>query len=267
MRRLLAIAVGSVLALGGGGLARAADSTPAGAPVSQSGPPAAQLVAFGCMRNVQPLLRALSVTGVMRPVKGTAHMQMRFELLSAQRRWGRYRALHGANLGVWLSPRDTSLGTHPGDQWQVPHPVVGPPAPAYYKFRVSFRWLDRSGRRLAQYTLLSAVCHQLELRPDLTARSLAVAPAATTGQDDYLAAVADQGLTGAGPFDVTLTLPDGTTLTRHVLWLGAHRARQIQFAATACSAGSTLTLTVDPGAVVDDYDRANNTLTVACPGG
>jgi hypothetical protein len=267
MRRLLALAVGSVLALGGAGLARAADTAPTGVPGSQSGAPAAQLAAFSCLRNVQPLLRALSVTGVMRPVKGTAHMQMRFDLVSSQRRWGRYRAMHGPNLGVWLSPRDSTLGSHPDDQWQVPHPVVGPPAPAYYKFRVSFRWLDKNGARLAQYTLVSAVCHQLELRPDLVAQSLTVTPAQTAGQDDYLAGVADQGLTGAGPFDVQLTLPDGTTPTRGILWLGAHHSRQIQFAAAACSAGSTLTLTIDPGMAVDDYFRANNVLTVACPGG
>lgn len=264
MRRLLAIAVGLLVALGAGGLARAAST---GAPVSQSGAPAAQLVDFSCLRNVQPLLRALSVTGVMRPVQGTARLQMRFELLTAQRRWARYHPMHAPNLGVWLSPRDSTLGTHPDDRWQVPHPVVGPPAPAYYKFRVSFRWLDKNGGRLAQSTLVSGVCHQLELRPDLVAQSLTVAPATTAGQDEYVATVANQGLTGGGPFDVQLTLPDGTTATHHMLWLGAHRTRQVQFAAAACSAGSTLTLAVDPRTLVDDYDRANNVLTAACPAG
>jgi CARDB protein len=263
MRRLPAIAAGLLLAQGGGGLARAAGA----APVSKSGAPAAQLVSFGCQRNLQPMLRAVSVTGVMRPVAGTAHMQMRFDLMTSQRRLGRYRTLRGANLGVWLSPRDPTLGTHPDDQWQVPHPVVEPPAPAFYKFRVSFRWLDKDSHRLAQFTLTSGICHQLELRPDLVAQSLTVAPAPMAGQDDFLALVRDQGLTGAGPVEVQLTLPDGTKATRQILWLGAHRAREIQFAAPACAAGSTLTLSVDPGMAVDDFDRANNTLTVSCPAG
>jgi hypothetical protein len=270
MRKLIALAAGLALSLGGAALADAqttAAGAGAGGPVSESGAPAAQLVGYLCQRNLQPRLRGVSVTAVMRPVAGTRHMRLRFELLASQRRIGPYQAVFGPNLERWVSPADPRLGTRPGDVWQVPHPIVGLNAPAFYKIRVRFRWLDRSGHSLAQRVLVSAICHQLELRPDLVAQSLTITPAAVSGDDAYLAAIADQGLTGAGPFDVQLGFADGTFLTRHVLWLGRQRTRTIRFVAPSCVAGSAVTLTVDPSAQIDDYNRANNVLTLTCPAG
>jgi hypothetical protein len=235
--------------------------------VSQTGAPAAELTSFVCQRDVQPKLRAVSVTAVMRPVSGTRRMRLRFDLLSSSRRNGRYHAVHGPNLGRWVSPGDPALGSRPGDVWQVPHPIVGLDAPAFYKIRVGFRWLGRDRRVLARQSLVSAVCHQLELRPDLVARSLTITPSATVGEDNYVAAVRDAGVTGAGPFNVQVALADGTAVSHQIFWLGAHRTRQLNLLANACAAGSAVTLTVDSTGQVDDYDRANNVLTVVCPSG
>ena len=35
--------------------------------------------------------------------------------------------------------------------------------------------------------------------------------------------------------------------------------------APACTAGASLTVTVDPSHTIDEYDFANNTLTLPCP--
>jgi hypothetical protein len=212
-------------------------------------------------------MRMLTVTAVMRPVRGTQRMRMRFELLSALHRRGRYHLVHGPNLGSWLAPDNPALGSHPDDVWQVPHPISDLDAPAFYKLRVSFRWLGAGGHVIARQVLVSPVCHQPELRPDLAAQSLTISPATTSGQDDYLGVVRNLGVTAAGPFDVQLTLADGTTVTRHVLWLGPHRSRQLNIVATSCTPGSNVILTADPTASVDDFDRANNALTVICPTG
>jgi hypothetical protein len=265
MRTLLVLAVCSPLVLGGAAVARA--DTGSGGPLSPSGAPAAQVTDFGCVRALAPTARMITVTGVMRPASGTQRMRMRFDLLVSPRRRGRYRTVHGPNLGLWLAPDDRSLGSRPGDVWQVPHPVYDLAAPAFYKFRVSFRWLDAGGRVRARQVLVTAICRQVELRPDLAAQSLSISASTVPGDDAYAALVGNLGLTGAGPFDVQLTLADGTTPTRQILWLGAHRSRQVKFVAAACTAGSKVMVSVDPADAVDDFDRANNTLTVVCPGG
>jgi CARDB protein len=238
----------------------------AAAAAAAAAAPVAQLQEFTCMRALDPLERSLSVTAVMRPLSGTVGMQLRFDLLRSAHRYGVYRAVRGKNLGSWMSPADPTLGQQPADTWVERHPVVGLPAPAFYRLRVTFRWLGPSGRRIGQQVRTTPICHQLELRPDLLVGSLRVFTLTTQpGQYGYVAAIRDHGLTGAGPFEVELSGPGTAPLTRTIAWLAPHSARRLRFVAPACTAGTPLTMTVDPGATVEDLDRSNNTLTVPCP--
>ncbi len=231
---------------------------------SAAAPPAASLTGFACVTSPDPLERAINVTAVMRPISGTDRMQMRFQLL--QRRSGHgVRVLSAPRLGTWLAPSPATLGRNPADVWRLSHPVVDLPAPATYRLRVSYRWLGSDGRALRAETLLTAACHQPELRPDLVVRSLAVTPSGTqAGEDTYVAVIGDRGARGAGPFDVQLTFP-GQTLTHIVSWLRARAERRIRFLAAACTPGEAVTVTADSSQTVDDYDRTNNALSVPCP--
>jgi hypothetical protein len=241
-----------------------AAGTLAPAPSLAAAPAPASLTAFSCVTSADPLERAIDVTAVMRPVPGTGRMQLRFQLM--QRRPGRaVRSLSAPKLGSWLIPTPVTLGRNPADVWRLSHPVVNLPAPATYRLRVSFRWLGLTGQVLGTRTLLSAACHQPELRPDLVARSLAITPSSThPGEDVYMAVIADRGVRGAGPFDVGLTFP-GHALSHTVSWLGAHASRRIRFLAPACTPGDAVTVTADSGHVIDDYNRSNNALSVPCP--
>jgi hypothetical protein len=228
-------------------------------------PPSAQLTDFSCQRAVDPLLRGMSVAAVMRPIPATRQMQMKAVLLKASRRLGHYRVVpHLRDLDHWISPTDPTLGQRPADVWRVIFPVVGLPAPAFYRLRISFRWIELARRVLATRTLSTSACHQLELRPDLVASSLTVKSAAG-GEDRYVAVVRDRGLTGAGPFAVQLNATTGILGTQTVTWLGSHVSKRLVFLAPACTSGSGLTLAVDPDEQVLDYDRANNTLSITCP--
>lgn len=250
------VAFAALLCLGAGGaVARAA------------GPPApAALQDFSCQRSLDPLLRGMSVTAVMRPLVGTQAMRVRFDLLRSAHRLGPYHPVHGHNLGDWLSPSDPTLGQQPADVWNVPHPIVGLPAPAFYRLRVTFRWLGPHGKRLGERERTSAICHQLELRPDLSAAGVQIdSLSAQPGQYAYVATVANGGLTGAGPFGVQLTGVGSGPLTKTIAWLGAHKSRTLRFTGPACVAGSQLTVTVDPAGAVDDYNHANNAAKVTCP--
>ena len=82
----------------------------------------------------------------------------------------------------------------------------------------------------------------------------------------YTAVIANRGLTAAGPFEVELRDGTATPLPATVAWVGAQvDVRASGSSAPACTAGTTLTVTVDPTHSIDESDFANNALTMTCP--
>ncbi|HTX07774.1 MAG TPA: CARDB domain-containing protein [Solirubrobacteraceae bacterium] len=225
-----------------------------------------QLRSFVCQKALDPPARAISVQAVMRPVTGTARMQMRFVLMRKTASGSAFTMVRGRQLDSWISPQDPTLGQNPGDVWILSHPVVDLAAPATYRFRVNFRWIGAQGQRLATAVQTTAGCYQPEMRADLLVRSL-TAGALTAGQSSqtYTALIANRGQTGAGPFQVSLTGAGSTSQTVTVGWLAAHSTAREQFVAPACAAGTNLIVTVDPTHTVDESNFANNTLTTPCP--
>jgi len=129
-----AIAATTALALGSGH-----------ALASPPGAPRAALRSFMCQRAVDQPERAVSVTAVMRPMPRTKRMALKFQLLVRSKKSARFRPLKAGDLGKWVSPSDRTLGGHPADVWELEKPVVDLPAPAIYRFQVSFRWSGARG--------------------------------------------------------------------------------------------------------------------------
>jgi CARDB len=249
----LMIAAVAFIALG----SAPASAAPAAAPRDQ-------LRSFVCQKALDPPARAVSVQAVMRPVSGTAKMQMRFELMRRSRTAAPFRLVRGRLLGSWISPPNPSLGQRPGDVWIVNHPVVDLPAPATYRFRVSFRWTNAAGQKLSSAVQTTPNCYQPELRADLLVRSLTVTPTGS-GRASYTAVIANRGLTAASPVEVDLAGPSASPQTATVGSVGPRSTAHQRFTAPACTAGAALTVTVDPSHAVDEYDFTNNTLTIPCP--
>jgi CARDB len=225
-----------------------------------------QLRSFVCQKALDPPTRAISVQAVMRPVTGTAKMQMRFDLMRKTGKSPGFVTVRGRQLNSWISPSDPTLGQNPADVWILSHPVADLAAPATYRFRVSFRWIGAQGQRLATAVQTTAGCYQPEMRADLLVRSLNVGAASPqSGQQTYTAVIANRGETGAGPFQVALAGAGSTPTTATVAWLAPHSTVREQFVAPACGAGTNLVVTVDPAHTIDEYDFLNNTLTTACP--
>jgi CARDB len=258
--RLLGVGVAAVGALALGSGTAAADNT---AP-----PPNDQLRAFVCQKALDPPARAVSVQAVMRPLTGTSKLEMKFELMRQTKPHTRFMSVHGRGLGGWISPTDPTLGQRAGDVWIVNHPVVDLAAPVTYKYRVTFKWIGAQGQTLGTAVQLSPTCYQPELRADLLVRSLSVTPITSgpaAGQWAYTAEVANRGLTGAGPVQVQFSGGSGAPVSSTVSWVGAKSSVRRRFVAAPCTAGSTLTVTVDPNQSIDEYDYANNSLTMPCP--
>jgi hypothetical protein len=235
---------------------------PASAGAVTASPPRDELRSFLCQKALDPPTRAVSVQAVMRPLTGTSKMEVRFDLMR-RRPGGFFRLVRGRLLGSWVSPHDPTLGQRPGDIWIVNHPVVDLPAPATYRFRVSFRWTGSQGQQLGGAVLTSPSCYQPELRADLLVRSLTVTPLGS-GQDSYTAVIANRGVTSAGPAEVDFA-GAGPSLEATIASIGGRSLARHSFVAPACTAGGTLTVTIDPLHAVDESNFANNVLTIPCP--
>jgi hypothetical protein len=252
--------VGFALAVAGAAATVAVGSVTAWAAL----PPRDQLRSFVCQKAQDPPARAISIQAVMRPVNGTAKMQVRVDLMRRSEAGAPFRLVRGRLLGSWISPADPSLGQRPGDVWIVNHPVVDLPAPATYRFRVSFRWTGSSGQPLSTAVQSSPDCYQPELRADLLVRSLTVTPL-PSGSDAYLADIGNRGLTAAHPVEVDLAGVSTGAQAATLATVGPRSTARQRFVGPPCTPGSVLTVTVDPSHTIDEYDFANNTLTMACP--
>ena len=128
---------------------------------ASSPPPRDTLGDFACHRSSDSLSRWMAVTAVMRPVSGTQHMAMRFQLLRRAPNSRTFTDVSGGDLGRWIRPTNPStLGAQPGDHWTVQKQVVNLSAPAVYRFRVGFRWFGSKGQALQTVFRLSALCRQ-----------------------------------------------------------------------------------------------------------
>jgi hypothetical protein len=229
--------------------------------------PRSELRDFSCQRALDPINRSVGLTAVMRPLTGTKHMAVKFDLLVSRGPGTPFKPLHAGDLGLWISPDNPTLGQLPGDVWNLEKSVVALHAPNVYRFRVRFRWEGAHKVVLGTDTRYGPRCDEPELRPDLEVRSIAVS--AIPGHPNsnlYTAQIANRGSSAAGPFDVLFAPGDGSvTTTKSVTLLRAHHTLNESFTGPVCSSGTAPTITADSADQVDDLNRANNSLTATCP--
>lgn len=227
--------------------------------------PPAQLRGFVCERAIDPSQRAVGVEAVMRAISGTRRMALRLELLVNSRSGTSWSEVSGGDLGRWESPSNPpTLGQRRGDRWIYDKEVTGlQRAPASYRFRATFKWIGARGRIVAREVRLSRTCLQPELRPDLLVKSIAVRQLPhKPGMAEYVAVIRNAGATATGPFEVRFT--DGLLVQEQAVTdLAGGSSLRARFDAPTCTSG-TVTVSADPQGQVDDYDRANNSLSMSC---
>ena len=226
-------------------------------------PPRSQLNKFMCVSALDPPSRAISVTAVMRPVTGTSKLQIKFQLYSRSSSTRPFTRVRGGDLNRWVSPSDPTLGQRSADVWTVIKQIVDLKAPAAYRVRAIFRWIGAHNKVLGTTVRTSPSCYQPELRPDLQVKTINVeAVPGNADANEYVAVIRNRGATAAGPFQVQFI--DGSVVKSHsVTSLPAHSTIHQRFLGPLCTSGPA-TVTADPVDAVDDYDRANNSLSVTC---
>jgi hypothetical protein len=226
-------------------------------------PPRSQLTRFMCVTAPDPVSRAISVTAVMRPLSHTSKLQIKFQLYSRSSSARPFTRVRGGDLNRWVSPSDPTLGRRSADVWSVIKQVVDLKAPADYRLRAIFRWIGSHNKVLGTSVRTSANCYEPELRPDVRVKTITVeAIPGNPNANTYVAVIGNRGATAAGPFQVQFI--DGSVVkSRSVTTLPAHSTIRQRFVGPVCTSGPA-TVNADPVGAVDDYDRANNSLTVTC---
>jgi hypothetical protein len=226
------------------------------AAASAAVPPKVRMVS--CQPALDQAERFAVFEGRMRSVKGTARMQMRFalEVRNPDTRW---HTVATPGFGRWVS-------SGPGvSRYVYTKRVENLVAPASYRAAVRFRWLDSAGHRLASERVVSAVCVQPDLRPNLLPLEILLRPAPGPKRSSYAIPVVNRGRSVAGPFDLALTVGGQALPLESVDELAAGERRVVTIAGPTCEPGSELTVVVDPSGAVDERVEADNRLTVPCP--
>lgn len=230
------------------------------APATASAAPIGSARLLTCDSALDPADRMATFEGRMRTVRGATRLQMRFTLQSRNKEQVSWHALPAPGFGRWLSS-DTGVG-----RYVYTKRVVALFAPASYRTLVRFRWLGRGGRRIASDRSTSPICRQADLRPNLRPLGIAARAGADAEHARYVVPVANRGKSAAGPFDVVVTV-DGTTLTpAQTPELAPGERALVEVEGPPCTAGSMLTVDVDPTGAVDERVEADNRLSVTCSG-
>ena len=190
--------------------------------------------------------------GDMRTVRGAARMQMRFTLLAREPGEG-WTRVTGAKLDTWVTSDAGRL------RYVYDKRVDGLLAPARYRVRVRYRWLDEDGGVVTRARRISRVCRQRDLRPDL--RLLGV----ERRDGAYWVSVRNTGRSAAGPFGVSLTVPGAAAQSGRAGTLAAGEKAAVRVPGEACEPGTTLQVVLDADDEVDEAGEAEGPLAVACP--
>jgi hypothetical protein len=229
------------------------------APAAAGAAPQGSVRVLECSPALDAAARSVTFEGRMRAQRGSAIMAMRFTLqlrAPEQRRW---RRLAAEGFDVWLESAPAVR------RYTYAKTVRGLPVPASYRVLVRFRWLDDDGAVLARSRTLSAGCAQPDLRPDLVARRLDVAPSPDPALDRYAVLVRNAGGGAADASAVRLDVPGREPALAPVPALAAGESRRLVLTAPACAAGAALAATVDATGVVAESDEAANVITALCP--
>jgi hypothetical protein len=212
-----------------------------------------------CVPALDPAARSATFEARMRPARGSERMQVRFTLQVREDALSGWRKVAATGFDTWLT---SMVGVR---RYSYAKTVTNLAAPAAYRTIVRFRWLGEEGEVLKSARETSESCRQPDMRPDLEPRRVDVLPAADPDMRRYALALRNTGRSDALPFAATLAIGDDEPVPLAVLGLLAGTQRIMTVTAPPCTAGSQLTVTLDPGEAVDERDEDDNVLVTPCP--
>jgi hypothetical protein len=197
--------------------------------------------------------------GAMRSLPRTARLQMRFALQARTPDRPRYVTIAAPGFGSWVS---SAAGT---SRYVYTKRVQNLLAPASYRVKLRFRWLDASGAVVRRAKAYSAACRLPDPRPDLEVRSVGVQPGSDASHRRYVAYVRNTGRTAAGASSLELNVAGVLLGPTPVAELAPGEGALVAIEGPACTTGDPIVADADAGEAVDERDEADNRFTRTCP--
>lgn len=255
------LAPGAFGAVGATDAAHATGATGASGATGSTGPSGSTgLVATLNACHADPLTanRYAIFASQMTAVPGSRTMAVSFVLQERSAKASGFVVVSAPGFGEWVSSQP-GVGIFTYD-----HEVTGLPAPSAFRVLVRARWIDRHHRVLRRAMILSPVCVQPLLVPDLSIGPALSHTDAAGGDVVYSVAVRNDGTAAAGPFEVSLSVGGVALAPVTVQSLAADSSALVQFTGPRCSAGSSIVATADAANVVSEPPNSDRTRSFVC---
>lgn len=210
-----------------------------------------------CHTGTDPSDRYAVFAAQMGAIRGSARMQIRFELHGTT--GGRWTRMHAPGLDTWYASASPQVAI-----FRYRKELTQLTAPGTYRAVVRFRWLTARGRVMRTERHTTAACRQPDPRPDLVPGPVSVVTGTQSDRARYLVAVRNVGRGDAGPFTVSLAVAGSLQGEQTVPALPAREATVLTFDGPRCPAGARLRVEVDAAHQIDEAREGNNTLTSRC---
>lgn len=241
------------------GFAVPATAAAAPAPATTPKAPTLGITVDRCDSGLLPRDRVAVFTASMPTVPGTETMAMRFDLEERDGLVAPFVGLLLSNFGRWERSAPDVAG------FVYSKRVEGLGAPAAYRVKVRFRWLDAGGATVRATRRTSPQCRQDDPRPDLRVSRLRVGRA-PGGDGLYSVTVRNAGASDAGsPFVVTVGGGGLPQQEQEVAGLAAGDATTFVLRAPHCTPGAPVVARVDTARAVDEADERDNVARTTCP--
>jgi hypothetical protein len=195
----------------------------------------------------------------MRALPRSARMQLRYTLQVRTPERDHYTALAAPGFGTWVGP---SPGT---TRYVYTKRVENLIAPASYRVKVRFRWLNAAGRGIARAKAYSAACRQPDPRPNLSVRSLGVQATGDASRYRYVAFVRNTGRSAADPSLLEMTVAGSLLGSMPVDALAPGEGMLVSLEGPACAAGDEVAAEADSDEAVNERNEEDNRLSRLCP--
>jgi len=249
-------------ALAAGASARVAATSATGPSGSTGSSGSTGLIATLSACHTDPLTanRYASFASRMTSVPGTHTMAVSFLLQERSAKATAFTSVSAPGFGEWVSSQP-AVGIFTYD-----HEVTGLPAPAAFRVLVRARWIDRRHHVIRREMLLTPVCMQPLLTPDLSIGSpLTRAAGGAPHTLLYTVVVRNEGTAAAGPFQVSLSVGGVALAPVTITGLSADSSQLVQFTGPRCAAGSSVVATADAANALQEPANAERTRSFACP--
>jgi hypothetical protein len=132
--------------------------------------PVASATLVGCVTSVEQAERSATFAGEITAIPGSAHLEVRIDLLERLPQQTEFHTVSAPGLGIWR-------GSAPGVKvYKDLKLVTNLSAPAFYRGAVHFRWLNARGRLMRAEELRTPRCGQPAPPPTIAPTGPASAP-------------------------------------------------------------------------------------------